>query len=275
MHRPLGISSTMFAEQFTDENLQAAAAAGIETLEVYVPVDGELYGDDATVARVGRAVERAGLSVWSIHAPFGGVVDLSAPDELQRRQSVGAVERAAEIGAHLGAALVVIHAGLSSEDEEEHQLRWRQSLRSVNCLLKRTAQLGLRLAIEYLPANKPRLCNSSTGILEFFSLCDGEASVCLDTNHANLREPLADAVRALGERIATVHISDNDGLQERHAMPGDGVIDWTELITLFDEIGYTGPLLYEVTGAEDVPALMKRVAANARELLGWRDADGA
>ena len=95
MHRPLGISSTMFAEQFTDENLQAAAAAGIETLEVYVPVDGELYGDDATVARVGRAVERAGLSVWSIHAPFGGVVDLSAPDELQRRQSVGAVERAA------------------------------------------------------------------------------------------------------------------------------------------------------------------------------------
>ncbi len=274
MRRPLGISSTMLDQEFTPENLSAAAAEGTAVLEVYVPLDGDLYEDDARVAEAARAIEAAGLRVWSIHAPFGGEVDLSDPDELSRRAAVGAVRRAAEIGRAMGASLVVAHAGLSAQDPGEGELRRRQSLRSINCLLKRTAQLDLRLAIEYLPANKPRLCNDSAEILEVFRLCDGDPAVCLDTNHANLREPLAQAVRALGEHIATLHISDNDGIEERHLLPGQGVIDWPEFVALLDEIGYAGPLMIEAGGPEPVAELMALTAARAREHLGWEGPHG-
>ncbi|MGD9498766.1 MAG: sugar phosphate isomerase/epimerase family protein [Armatimonadota bacterium] len=275
MRRALGISTSMLSQQLTPENLCATAQVGVQVVEVYTPLGCELHADDACVERTAAALSEAGLKVWSVHAPFGGTTDLSDPDELHRRESVGAVARAVEIAGMFGARLVVVHAGLTAENPDECELRRRQSLRSINCLLKRTAQLGVWLAVEYLPANKPRLCNDSAAILDFVRFCDGCLAVCLDTNHANLREPLADAIRTLGSRIQTVHISDNDGVQERHWLPGDGVIDWGEFISLLDLIDYTGPLMMEAIEDRPVPELMARTAARAREHLGWEPPDGA
>jgi len=81
-------------------------------------------------------------------------------------------------------------------------------------------------------------------------------------------------VRTLGSRITTLHISDNDGEQERHQMPGAGVIDWAEFTALLDEIGYAGPLMYETNSAENVPELMRETAANARRHFGWEGPTG-
>lgn len=55
-----------------------------------------------------------------------------------------------------------------------------------------------------------------------------EAMVCFDTNHL-LLESHADFIGALGDRIATIHLSDYDGRDERHWLPGRGVIDWPDL----------------------------------------------
>lgn len=274
MNRPLGLSSSMLNQELTREHLELAARHGFGCVEVYVPLDGPVFADDAAVAQLDGALGDAGLTTWSIHAPFGGQVDLSAPDELQRRSAVTAVTRALEVGRKLGAELVVAHAGITCEEPKGSELRRRQSLRSVNCLLKRASQHGLRLALEYLPANKPRVCNDSARILEFCALCDGEPVVCLDTNHANLGEPLAQAMRALSGLIGTLHISDNDGEQERHVLPGDGVIDWREFVALLDEIGYVGPLMLEASGSGTVQELVELAAARAREHLGWEGPDG-
>jgi len=273
MSRPLGISSSMLNQELTREHFELAAHHGFECVELYVPLGGSLFTDDAAVADAGRALSDAGLTTWSIHAPYGGEVDLSTPEELQRRAALTAVTRAAEVGRALGAELVVAHAGLTCEHPEEFELRWRQSLRSVNCLLKRAAQLGLRLALEYLAGNRPRICSDSAQILEFFALCDGEPVVCLDTNHANLGEPLAHAMRTLGGHVATLHISDNDGAQERHVVPGDGVIDWREFVALLDETGYAGPLMMETSSGGTVAELVALSAARAREHLGWEGPD--
>ncbi|MEA3401422.1 MAG: sugar phosphate isomerase/epimerase family protein [Armatimonadota bacterium] len=273
MYRPLGISSTMLDQQLTAENLREARSRGITHLEVYVARDEALFADDEEVRRLAERAGEAGMSLWSVHAPFGAEVDLSTPDELARRRAVGEVRRACEVGAALGAKYVVVHAGLSAEDEEEHELRARQSVRSINCLLKRASQLGVRVALEYLPANKPRLCNNSVELLECLRLCDGDACVCLDTNHANLSEPLDIAMRTLGGSIETLHISDNDGHQERHTLPGRGVIDWGQFMALLDEIDYKGPLLLEATGGESVPDLVEKSVAAARQYLNWEGPD--
>ncbi|MGC9320464.1 MAG: sugar phosphate isomerase/epimerase family protein [Armatimonadota bacterium] len=273
MYRPLGISSTMLDQHLTAENLQAARTRGITHLEVYVAPDGALFAEDEEVARLAEGAAEAGLTLWSVHAPFGGEVDLSTTDELARRKAVGAVRRACEVAAGLGAKYMVVHAGLAAEDEHEHELRARQSMRSINCLLKRGSQLGVKVALEYLPANKPRLGNNSIELLESLRLCDGDACVCLDTNHANLSEPLDMAVRTLGDSIETLHISDNDGHEERHMLPGRGVIDWEQFMTLLDEIGYEGPLLLEATGGEGIPDLLEKSVAAACEHLGWEGPD--
>jgi sugar phosphate isomerase/epimerase len=70
---------------------------------------------------------------------------------------------------------------------------------------------------------------------------------CLDVNHANLRENPADTVRWLGHRLLTLHISDNDGVDERHWMPGRGVINWLEFLGALEDSAYSGTLVYETT----------------------------
>jgi hexosaminidase len=264
----------MFGDRITPGGLHEAVARGITHLELSIPPDGETCVPSAEFQRIASEIDGAGMQVWSVHAPFGAEIDLSHPDELIRRRSVGQIRRACEVADMVGAKCIVVHAGNTASDEAEQDLRRRQSLRSLNCLLGRTCQLGLQLAVEYLPPNKERLCNDSAEIREMLSLCDGTPGVCLDTNHANLREDLAEVTRALGDMIVTVHLSDNDGEQELHAMPGEGVIDWSEFMDALDEIGYEGPLVYETLAEETVAETMEMTVTSAREVLGWEAPDG-
>ena len=50
----------------------------------------------------------------------------------------------------------------------------------------------------------------------------------------------------LGGRIFTVHMSDNDGTDEKHWMPGTGIIRWSAVIERLAAAGYEGPFVFEV-----------------------------
>lgn len=275
MHRALGISSSMLDPELPHEQLQAAADLGITHLELFVRAGSDLLDQPAAVEEVRASISEAGLELWSVHAPFGGEVDMSAPDELARRGSVDTIHRACKVAEQLGAKWVVAHAGMKAEDPEEDRLRHCQSLRSINCLLVQTAALGLELAIEYLPGEKPRLWNNSSEILEILDMLDGRPGVCLDVNHANTREPLNDVVHALGPNIGTLHISDNDGQQELHLLPGEGVIDWSGFVAALDEIGYAGPLIFETSSESEVYEHLEMALRAAVEHLGWEPRNAA
>lgn len=47
-------------------------------------------------------------------------------------------------------------------------------------------------------------------------------------------------------KIATVHISDYDFIQERHAWPGLGKINWPELYKAICDTDYEGVWMYEM-----------------------------
>jgi sugar phosphate isomerase/epimerase len=260
----------MLNTDFEPDLLAAVAARGITHLELYTPVASSLFEADEAVLAVTDVARRHDLVFWSVHAPFGGEVDLSQPDELPRRHSVQCILRALEIAERVDAGMLVIHAGLSTGDEEERGQRLKQAIRSVNELVKRSSQAGVGLALEYLPTNKERICNSSQDCHHLLRYVDGAPGICMDTNHANLGEPLAQAVTALGDRIATLHISDNDGVEERHLMPGQGTIDWAEFVGLLDDIGYTGALIYEASqSSEDITERLDMTVSSARQYLGW------
>ena len=267
MHRPLGISTSLLDKKFKPSLLSEVAARGITHIELFVQAGISYFDSDEAVAELIAEAERPGITFWSVHAPFSGV-DLSNPDELARREALQAVVRALDVGKMIGCELVVIHAGMSTGDADEIELRRRQSIRSINELCKLSSQRGLGLAVEYLPTNVPRIGNSSADIIDLFRVVDGTPGVCMDVNHANLGEPMAEAIRALGERIVTVHISDNDGINERHFMPGQGTIDWGEVMSLLDEIGYEGPLMYEASNSgENIPERLDMVVDSAGEYL--------
>jgi len=122
----------------------------------------------------------------------------------------------------------------------------------------------------------PRTClghdsEEMLAILEPFD--PRQVGVCLDVNHANLREDVLAATRNLAPRVVTTHISDNDGDDERHWMPGKGIIPWGPWSDTLVGAGYDGPFIYEVGWqkvGEPEHTLAERFAAirrNAEELL--------
>lgn len=80
---------------------------------------------------------------------------------------------------------------------------------------KSAENLNLRLALEMMPPER-----LPADVAEALDMVEGldphMVAFCLDTNHANLTGDLPEIVHTLGPRFWNVHISDNDGLKERH-----------------------------------------------------------
>jgi hypothetical protein len=80
-------------------------------------------------------------------------------------------------------------------------------------------------------------------------------------------------LRELADKIVTVHVSDYDFINERHWLPGEGKVDWQEVIAILTEIGYDGPWLYEMglvcpkTILRDRDLRYTDLMRNARELF--------
>ena len=70
-----------------------------------------------------------------------------------------------------------------------------------------------------------------------------------------------------------MHLSDYDYIDERHWLPGEGKINWKELISGLESVNYNGPLMYEInrgstpTILRDNPVSPSEFAINASQLI--------
>ena len=68
----------------------------------------------------------------------------------------------------------------------------------------------------------------------------------------------------IGARIVTLHIADNDGKDERHWLPGNGVNDWIAISRALQQTGYRGLFLFECDGIpEETIAVWNRIKVEA------------
>jgi len=181
-------------------------------------------------------------TLWSFHlafAPFSAI-DISLPSLADSTVSYlcEMIDKAAEIGIRT----FVIHPSGEPIREEDRPMRLSCAKASLARLADHAEAYGAVIAVE----NLPRTClgRDSSDILELIS-AHPALRVCFDTNHL-LYEPLADFIRACGDKIITLHVSDYDFINERHWLPGEGQIPWNELYDTLREIGYDGYFLYEV-----------------------------
>jgi sugar phosphate isomerase/epimerase len=270
--RRLGMSSNLYPQRWGEAQLRLTAAAGIAALELWaMPADA--LPPLPALERLGQAARGVGLDIWSVHAPYGPECNLASAAEGARRDAMGQLLAAMDQAQAAGARVIVVHAGLLQETQTDREAALVRAVRSLNELWKRASQRGLTLAVEYLPPGTPAL-GAGTGELAFLrDLVDGELSFCADVGHMHPAEDPAAVIRELAGNIATVHLSDNDGLDvERHWLPGRGAIGWAAVLAALDEVGYGGPLLLEGhTGHEpDLPRVLEALVTCGREVLGWR-----
>jgi len=86
---------------------------------------------------------------------------------------------------------------------------------------------------------------------------DRHVAFCYDTGHANAWNKDTDWLSMYADRLAAVHIHDNNGREDEHTFPFQGTIDWKTAMRKMDESSYSGSLTLEAEyqGEENVAQL--------------------
>ena len=238
---------------------------GIEVLEIAM---GAEEFPEADFYKTADVAKRHGLEIGSIHLPI-------APQtvyDVTNKNATGAMAYQTELikrAEVLGVKHIVMHSGGEPLVEEERAERVKRAGEKLPLLADAAGAYGADICIEDLP--RTCLGRDSDEILAMLAY-DDRLRVCFDANHL-FREKEADFVRKIGKKIATTHISDRDNINERHWLPGEGVVDWVAVMDALEEVGYDGNWIYEIglscppTIYRDRDLTFSDFSRNAREVF--------
>ena len=237
-------------DRLNDEIARDMKESGLSVLELDMAAEDYPQANFYQTAEIAK---RNGLEVVSIHLP---IAPQHIYDVTHKYATVGAVpfqieliKRGCEI---LGAKHIVIHSGGEPLKEEERAERVERAGEKLPLLADVAETYGADICIEVLP--RTCLGRDSDEILAMLAY-DDRLRVCLDTNHI-FRESEVDFIHKIGKKIATTHISDRDDINERHWLPGEGLLDWVAIMDALDEIGYEGDWIYEC-GLKPKPTIIR------------------
>ena len=182
----------------------------------------------------------------SLHLPFGDDWDISVIDEKQRQRIVEKVRRLIEANLEFGAGQLTLHASFEPIEAMERTRRVTQVRRSITELLPTLEPHHLKLAVEWLP--RTCLGNHETELQELVAGFDRNIiGIILDVNHLMERHrELPQIIACLAPRLFSLHLSDYDGVDEKHWLPGNGVIDWAAVLAALQAARLDNlPLIFE------------------------------
>lgn len=259
---PLTPNNTQAVRDFFRDITDALLDSDVRSVEVW---NTAALADEGVIAELERLSARN--LIHSLHAPFGPKYDLSSPDAGIRKAGVDACAKVAEVLAKLGGRTLVVHGSARVAEPDKMPDYASRSAKSIGLIADECGKFGVQVAVEVLAGHAvgssgPELC----ALMELIGRPN--VGVCIDVNHVFPPDRLIPTVHLLGPRILTLHISDYDGTNERHWLPGQGIMDYAGLVPALRAVGYPGPFLYEVRmDAPTIPEAVAQIQENYRKLI--------
>lgn len=206
--------------------------------------EGKLYhvDDDEFVKLLTDERKRAndaGITFSQVHAPWP-TNDFS---EEARAQKLLYMKKALYGASLLGGGYLVVHPvmpfGWGKNDDQKFTEQCNLELFSALCAYG--MELGVGVCVENMPF--PAYPLSRITALADFVRASGIPNfhICLDTGHCNvLGDDCGEMVRVCGDLLRTLHVHDNNGKQDLHALPFSGSIDWESFRCALRDINYQG-----------------------------------
>jgi sugar phosphate isomerase/epimerase len=263
----VGISSGACTERPILDVLPAIVRSGAHGVEVGTPPRHFDPWQSDQVGALGAALAAAPLEAVSIHAPFGGLLDLAEPNPHHRHAAIGAILTAAGALKRLGGTLVVVHPSDLERNGHDVSARLADCARSLAILAENLRRDGLILALE---SPLPHLIGGHPDEFAWLlAQVPDSMRVCLDTGHTALGRHWHRFLEVTGHRLVHVHASDNRGDRDDHLPPGDGQIDWREIARTLRAADYTGWIMLELACPPNDPAAyFARAYERASALFG-------
>lgn len=127
---------------------------------------------------------------------------------------------------------------------------YEKNLEYFRTVLKVAHKLRVKVAIQN---NAKGFFSNHEDMPKFLDeLNDPYAVVCLDIGHAEMsKSPSTSACRiieALGKRIVCIKINDNNRIEDKHMLPGDGSLFFDGILKSLKSVGYEGDISFECDG---------------------------
>jgi len=195
------------------------------------------------VSKLATFVRTLGLVSWSVH--FWGTLDTDTPDAEQA--TVLRLQNCVDSCYEVEGKVVVVHCAGFGEDLSERSLFARymgDNLRILESVCPYASSKGIEITLEN-GRSQAQMQLIMTLVETIEAPCLG---ICVDTGHANLGDLGAvRAIRMAGDHLLTTHLQDNNGKQDDHLPPGLGMIEWGEVFSVLQAVGYSRPLILELT----------------------------
>ena len=191
------------------------------------------------------------------------------------------LKRAIECTAEAGGKICVIHPANDLTAEENAEVYFE--------LLPFAKDHGVKIATENMwnwpkgqdQATRAACSHHDDFVAHLDAVNDDFFVACLDIGHAEMRGLDTSApqmIRAIGDRLAALHIHDNDRWHDLHQIPFAGSIDWNEIIKALKEIDYKGEFTLEADtylqsfDAENISVGIKDLGDSVRRLADMFEA---
>lgn len=193
--------------------------------------------------RIGAACQRARVKVHSV-APSGVDVNLASPDSTMRQWSAGYFATIGRFAADVGARWLIIHPGRRHPLRPAPYDKYRQwVIDGVRRILDATSGVEIGVLFE----------NTPTGILdtgeEIVQLIEAvgasELRVCYDVANGHMAEDVHTGLRASGQYLGLVHLSDTTNVSWAHDPIGVGELDFARIAATLSELGYAAEIVLE------------------------------
>jgi sugar phosphate isomerase/epimerase len=232
-----------------------------ETTTIEIVDDGFHELTKQRVSRLREIGKSRGIE-YSVHAPFSDV-NIASPSKFLLRAMLKRMEKSIAYAQALDAYLWVFHPGLKTGISMFYpQKDWSQNLETTKTLLKLAEEYQLKIAIENVPEPYPFLIKSVDDFVRFYAEINEEISIVLDVGHANINGQIELFWKTFKNRIAHMHLSDNDGKSDQHLGIGRGIIQWRKVADMMQEMPYDKTIVVEsVEHVEESLHKLKRLFA--------------
>jgi sugar phosphate isomerase/epimerase len=258
VHPEIGISTAAFYPgTLTEDALITIAELGFRVIEIF------LQANEEYSASFGAALDRRrcelGLDVHSLHlyAPY---FDLWSPYSRMACEVRDRFHRLLEVATMLDARALTWHGLRYSLDNPRLVTAFFESVMWAG---ERAGAAGLTLCLENVSWCYLRTPEQVQAITEA-NLPVGFTFDAFQAGESDVEPSLL--IRAIRDRLTTVHLSDYEPEGPRHLPPGAGGLDWPKLLRALQDVGYGGPLILEPAHVQDWQVLLE-----AREFIrrGW------
>ena len=106
-------------------------------------------------------------------------------------------------------------------------------------LIERAEKNNVNIALENV--YRPEYMDSI-----FESIKSDRLKFCYDSGHENCFTPGSDYLAKYGDKLAAMHLHDNDGTSDQHLFPFTGTVKWERVMAHLKRLGYKGPLSFEI-----------------------------